>query len=107
MSIVSCYYSDLLDPCRICNTSNPRMWRYRYPLFPTKPPAWDRIFPTIKWQMPENKKEWVDIYCWGVFCEKCRSHKVTEINKHEEIEDAIESWNINHGNVKQKTKEEA
>ena len=33
-----------------------------------------------------------------VFCEKCRSHKMTEINKHEEIEDAINAWNKNYGN---------
>jgi len=82
MSLVSCQYNDLLDPCRICNTPNPRMWRYLF---------------------PHKKRGEEPLYCWGVFCEKCRSYKVTEANKHEEIEDAIENWNINYGNVKQKT----
>ncbi len=99
MSLVSHYYSDLLKPCKICNTSNPRMWRYKYPLFPTKPPAWDRVFPTIKWRIPQNKTEWVDVYYWGVLCEKCRSHKTTEIDKYEEMEDAIMAWNENYGRL--------
>jgi len=72
MSLVNCYRSDLLSPCWVCNTPNPRMWKYLHPYKQRGEP---------------------NLYCWGVFCEKCRSYNVTEINKHEEIEDAIEAWN--------------
>ncbi|KKL71293.1 hypothetical protein LCGC14_2096350 [marine sediment metagenome] len=82
MNPISCQYSDLLDPCGTCNTPNPRAWRYLY---------------------PHKQRGESDLYCWGVFCEECRSHEVTEANKHEEIEDAIEAWNENYGNDKQKT----
>ncbi len=87
------YYDDLLNPCIKCGKQNPRMWRYKYPLFPTKPPAWDRL-GMGPWLHPPNKKEWKDLYCWGVYCETCRSHKATEVGMHKEIEDAIEAWNV-------------
>ncbi len=64
-------YDERLNPCS-CGSSNPRIWQY------------------------ESTKKRCDLRYWGVYCERCRSHKATEVGRHRTIEDAIDGWNSWH-----------
>jgi len=63
------HYDNKLNPCSACSTPSPKMWHYKSP------------------------KEKDNLYCWGVYCEQCRSHKATEVGRHATIEEAIDGWN--------------